>query len=345
MRGEPSGTVDEVSEFAVLVLPSANRVYAQQGPALLAAELAALNELALGGELAAIEVTELAGVPYVTFSGDLDRDALAVVSNLSAAYALYERDGAVLRPVTMRRLDRWDDDLVTIQRYSGKTNEQFTRLLVNITAAATAGASALTGERRLRVLDPLCGRGTTLNIAVVCGFDAAGLDVDKRDVDAYVHFFTTWLKDKRAKHSAKPRGSRTTITFAADKDAQKRGDAQEVDVVAADTLDTVTHFGKSSVDAIVTDLPYGVQHGSQAAGALRRSPADLLESAVPVWRSVLRPGGAIGLAWNTRVLDRAAVVGVLTRNGLAVVTGEPFERFAHRVDQAVVRDVVVARRS
>jgi SAM-dependent methyltransferase len=333
-----------VADHAVLVLPSANRVYAQQGPELLAAELAAMNDLALDGALADISVDTIAGVPYVTFAGELNRGASAVVSNLSAAYAMFERDGETLRPVTMCRLDRWDGDLVTIQRYSGKTNEQVTRLLLNLTVAATCGTGAFTGDVRPRVLDPLAGRGTTLNAAVLYGFDAAGIDVDKRDVDAYVQFFTTWLKDKRAKHTSRRTGTATTITFAPDKDAQKRGAEQEVVAIAGETTDLVRHLGKSSVDMIVTDLPYGVQHGSRAGGTLRRSPADLLTEALPVWRSVLRPGGAMGLAWNTRVLDRDRVVSLLRDGGLAVVTGDPFGRFAHRVDQAVTRDVVVARR-
>ena len=334
-----------MADHAVLVLPSANRVYAQQGPALLAAELAALNELALDWALTAIAVTELAGVPYVTFTGHLDDRALAVVSNLSAAYALFTRDGDALAPVAMRRLERWDDDLLTIQRYSGKTNEQLTRLLLNLSVAAGSGASAFVGTARPRVFDPLCGRGTTLNAAVLRGFDAAGVDVDKRDVDAYVHFFTTWLKDKRAKHSSKRSGVRTTITFAANKAAQKRGDEQEVVVIADDTTDAVRHLGKSSVDVIVTDLPYGVQHGSHTEGDLRRSPADLLSAALPVWRAVLRPGGAVGLAWNTRVLDLDAISAALSEHGFTVLTGPAFEQFTHRVDQAVTRDVVVARTS
>ena len=41
----------------------------------------------------------------------------------------------------------------------------------------------LTG--RLTVFDPLCGRGTTLNQALMYGYDAAGLDVDGKDFEAY----------------------------------------------------------------------------------------------------------------------------------------------------------------
>ena len=333
-----------MADHAVLVLPSANRVYARQGPALLAAELAALNELALDGRLRGIDVSAIAGVPYVTFSGELTDDVLAVVSNLSGAYALFGLDGDALHPTVMHRLERWDDDLITIQRYSGKTNEQLTRLLLNLTVATASGAAAFTRETRPRVLDPLCGRGTTLNAAVLCGFDAAGIDIDKRDVDAYIQFFTRWLEDKRAKHTSKRVGGRTTITFAANKDAKKRGDGQEVVVVNGDTSDIVRHLGKSSVDAIVTDLPYGVQHGSETAAVLRRSPEELLVSALSAWRAVLRAGGAIGLAWNSRVLDRDTLASIMRDHGLAVMTGEPFERFVHRVDQTITRDVLIARR-
>ena len=332
-----------MTAFAVLVLPSANRVYAGDAPGLVAAELAALDELALGRRLADIEITELGGVPYVTFTGAGSDDELAVVSNLSALYALFERDGEQLRPLVPARLDRWPDDLVSIQRYPGRTNEQLTRLVLNLAVAAATGTGGFAGER-VRVLDPLCGRGTTLNVAALCGFDAAGIDLDRKDVDAYLHFFTTWLKDKRAKHTSRRSGGRTTITFAADREAQRAGRTQEVVVVADDTRKAVDHLGKRSVDVIVTDLPYGVQHGSTAA-ALRRSPVDLLTAALPVWRSVLRPGGAVGLAWNAKVLPRAAVVEALDAAGLAVVAGEPFERFAHRVDQAIDRDVVVARKA
>jgi SAM-dependent methyltransferase len=325
-----------VPDHAVLVQPSANRVYATSGPALLAAELRALNELALGGRLQDIDVTELGGAPYVTFTGDLDAEALGVVSNLSATYALFQRDGELLRPVTPARLDRWDDDLLTIQRYPGRTNEQLTRLLLDLTLAAARGPAAFTGER-VRVLDPLCGRGTTLNVAVHLGLDAVGVDLDRKDVDAYLHFFTTWLKDKRAKHQKQRHGGRTTITFAPDKASGK----QEVVVVADDTRKVVEHLGKSSVDVLVTDLPYGVQHGATAAGDLKRSPADLLAAALPAWRAVLRPGGAAGLAWNTKVLPRTELTALLEAAGFDVVTGDGF---AHRVDHAIDRDVVVARK-
>jgi SAM-dependent methyltransferase len=326
--------------YAVLVQPSANRVYAGAAPALTAAELRALDRLALGGVVTGVAVTERAGVPYVTF--EAPDDALPVVANLSTRYAVFADEGdGLLRPVDVAPLDRWDEDLVSIQRYPGRTNEQLTRLLLNLALAAGPGAPAFTGAVRPRVLDPLCGRGTTMNVAARCGLDAAGVDVDRKDVDAYLQFFTTWLKNKRAKHSSKRVGPVTTITFAPGKTDQR----QEVVAVTADTTEVVRHLGGSSVDVVVTDLPYGVQHGSTAGDGLRRSPADLLTAALPAWRKALRPGGALAMSWNTKVLPRDELVATVEAAGLAVLAGEPFEEFAHRVDQAVDRDVVVARRS
>src|SRR5487761_1278869 len=198
-----------MSRYAFLVLPSHNRVYADAAPALARAELAVLSAALPDGAIDADSVAEtvIGGVPYVTFeAGELSERDADLLANLSSLYALFEVTGELLRPVELRRLDRFDDDLLTILKYPGKTNEQFTKLLLNVTLASSAFAGELSssgpGGRRLSVLDPLCGRGTTLNQALMYGFDAHGADIDARDVEAYAVFIQRWLKDKRLKHRA-----------------------------------------------------------------------------------------------------------------------------------------------
>jgi hypothetical protein len=338
--------------YALLILPAANRVYAGAAPRLTAAELEVFGHSLLGGQLSGIEETTIAGVPYVTFSAEPlgDREA-ALLANLSSLYALFEREGELLRPVPLRRLDRFDDDLVTIQRYQGKTNERFTKLLVNLTLCATGFAGELL-ERRFRLLDPLCGRGTTLNQALLYGFDAAGIEIDGRDFDAYAHFIQTWLKDKRLKHQAsagpvrrdhRTLGRRLRVSLAPSREAWRAGDTQELDVVNADTTRAAEFFSRRSFDALVADLPYGVRHGSAAGGGLRRGPVELLEAALPDWTELLRPGGAVGLSWNTHVASRDKLAAVLDAAGLRVLDGAPYDRFRHRVDQAIVRELLIAR--
>jgi tRNA G10 N-methylase Trm11 len=414
--------------YAFLVLPSHNRVYADAAPALARAELAVLSAALPDGAISEESVGEtvIGGVPYVTFERDdmSERDA-ALLANLSSLYALFEVTGELLRPVELRRLDRFDDDLLTILKYPGKTNEQFTKLLLNVTLASSAFARELSspaaadlgaaepaaadlGGRRLAVLDPLCGRGTTLNQALMYGFDAYGADIDARDVEAYAVFIQRWLKDKRLKHRAdfspvrrdrKVVARRLTAEFAATKDEYKAGDVQRLEVVEAETTRIGEFFRAASADLVVADLPYGVQHGShgshgshgtgrpggdraaprggdQAPGrgdqtprrgdqaprggdearrggdrtagdggkSLARSPLDLLRAAAPAWARALRPGGALGISWNTHVARREDAASALADAGLEVLDSAAYRAFRHRVDQAITRDILVARK-
>ena len=301
--------------------PSTNRVYAEDAPRLTVAELSVF------GISGAVE-EHLGGVPYVVFSADGPAD----VSNVSGAYALFTvEDGGLLRPVPMRPLARFDDDLITIPKYPGKTNEQFTRLLLNVTVLA----AGLPLESRLTVLDPVCGRGTTINQALMYGYDGIGLEIEGKDVDAYSAFLRAWLQRKRLKHRAsmdhirqnrKRIGRRLSVTIAGD---------QEVTVYHADTTRALDFLRPRCADVIVADLPYGVAHRLD-----RRNPLELLAAAIPEWVELVRPGGAVGISWNLRVAPRAEAAAVLAGAGLDVADTPDF---AHRVDQTITRDILVAR--
>ena len=338
------GTGHRNGRYALLVLPAFSRVYTQAAWELACGELEVFNHTVLGGRLRDIERQTIGGVPYVGFSasGLTARDA-AFLANLSSAHALFEVHGGLLEPVELRRLDHFDDDLVTIQRYPGKTNERFTRLLLNVTiVASSSGADLL--DRRLRVLDPLCGRGTTLNQALMYGLDAAGIDLDGRDFDAYAQFIKTWLQHKRIKHRAelttvrrdrRTVGRRLLVTLT--------GEGVEIAFVNADTCLALEFFRRRSFDVLVADLPYRVQHRQPRSGTAD-GPVELVARALPVWTELLRSGGALGLAWNTHVATRQALTDALAGAGLEVQDATPYLGFRHRVDQAIVRDIVVARR-
>jgi SAM-dependent methyltransferase len=330
-------------------------VYADAASRLAQAELGVFNQAVLGNRISEVGADSIAGAPYVTFDcADLSPDDVARLANLSFLYALFRvEEGGLLRPLELRRLDRFDDDLVTIQKYAGKTNEQFTKLLLNVTLLSSGFADELL-TRRFSVLDPLCGRGTTLNQAIMYGFDAYGVDIDRQDVEAYAIFIQRWLKDKRLKHKADfapVRRSRQVVArrlqagFAATKDEYQAGNLQHLDVVNADSSQTVEFFRAESADLVVADVPYGVQHGSQsAAKGIKRSPLELIAECAPVWARALRPGGALGLSMNTFVARRDDVAAALTAAGLQVLDEDPYLDFRHRVDQAILRDIVVARK-
>ncbi|WP_279582731.1 TRM11 family methyltransferase [Fodinicola feengrottensis] len=95
----------------------------------------------------------------------------------------------------------------------------------------------------------------------------------------------------------------------------------------------------------MTDLPYGVQHGSRQHTSLSRSPLKLLAEAVGRWARLVRPGGALGLSWNTFGGSRDQVAEILAGAGFEPLTDPCYAGFAHRVDQAITRDLMVAPRS
>jgi SAM-dependent methyltransferase len=343
----------DVPRYALLLRASANRVFAESAFDLAAAELELLAAAVLGRS-PSVTRTGIAGVDYliVDVAEPFTASDLAALANLSQLHALFEvEDDGRFHPLECAPRRVLDEDLVTIQRYTGKTNEAFTHLLVNLALASGDGLLArwLAGER-LRLLDPVCGRGTTLNRAALHGIDAFGIEVDNRDVAAYDTFVTTWLQDKRLKHTAqratlrKGRASaahRLTITYAASKEPSSQ---RTIDVVHDDSRAAREHHKARSVDLLVGDLPYGVQHGSTAGrGERSRGPEPFLAEALPVWRDVLRPGGGVALAWNRRTLPRPRLVELATEAGLEVADAAD-DRFVHRVDRSITRDVLVGCR-
>lgn len=337
-------------QLLMLISPSANRVYADAAPGLAAAELA------ICAGLDDVATTTVGGVDYLRFEAEPGNELLQVLSAQSGLLAVFEVVGDdLLRPVAVPDTDWFDDDLVTIPKYSGKTNEQFTRLLLNVTLAAV-DRPAGTDDDPWTVLDPLCGRGTTLSQVLLRGMNAAGVEGDVKSVEAMAAFHRTWLRRKRLKHSAemtpvrrdgKSLGKRFDVTVGSDRRLGTK--RRELTVFTGDTRKSKSLYGKKKFDAIVTDAPYGVVHGSQTdvrgtSGKRDRSAAGLLAEAVPVWASQLKPGGALGISWNTFGLAPEDLAEICAKAGLEPRTAGPWLHLAHRVDSSINRDVLVAVR-
>lgn len=143
------------------------------------------------------------GIPYVTFAAEapLSPADLARLSRLSFLYALFVEEGREdaprLLPVALPDTAYLPPEVSRILKYTGKTNELFTRLMINI--ALNSGAYA--DEPLPRLLDPVAGRGTTLFEALVWGCSAAGIEIGDKAVGDTAAYFKRFLETEKYKHT------------------------------------------------------------------------------------------------------------------------------------------------
>ncbi len=336
-------------KYGILLWPHANARYQEAERPLSLAELRLLMDGALSADPS---FESHGGADFLCFDSALPQaDVIARAGDHAHLLLLAQmREDGSLLPLSGPREADLGGDLPAIQKYKGKTNEVFTRFLLNM--AVYSGAFAKKADQKLRVFDPMCGRGTALFEALNRGYDAVGSDMDKTDIREAGAFFKKYLEYHRIKHQMKELSltlpgkrqlPKRTFTFAKDPDAFKAGDTRALSLILGDAADVARALPERHFHAIAVDLPYGVQHASGTA----TKPENLdkmLARVLPQLRSSLLPGAAIALSFNANTLSKARLTDALRTAKLEPLAGPAYDNLAHWVEQAVTRDVVVGVR-
>ena len=331
-----------MQKYAVMQNPGHNRVYFNSSGQLAKNELAAaFSAGALPGG-ASISEESLGGVEYICFeSPELSERALISLSRLSFVYAVFEVHGEMLRPVLRSHSYYFPDDLNMILKYSGKTNELFTRMMINL--AVFASKFGLLDN--LNMLDPVSGKGTGVFDGLICGYNSHGIEISEKLAGESAQFFKKYLENGRYKHAHKKErfsgpGFKSQRYFF--ECAKSKGDKKlACEFICGDSANAGKYYKKNFFNIIAGDLPYGVQHDNSAFGNKMRNPAELIGACLPAWLEVLKPGGGLALSWNTFLLKRELLEREFAAHGLELID---FGDFSHRVDQAIMRDLIVARK-
>ncbi len=321
--------------IALQIAPQHSAQYAEMAARLAAPELLASPA---GRHLEAVEHARLGGVAYLlaSFAEETTLGSLLpVLSRLGATSSAFELlDGPLLRPLEPAFRPHLPLELAEARRYKGKTSEVFTRVLLNLALFAGAFSDRLDG--RLRVLDPLAGGGTTLFLALAAGYDAFGIEQEKRAVETTVAFVRAYCREQRLSfQELRETGQRRYRLELGPRDDRRLLVLVQGESRSADTLLREVPGG-ARFHAIAADLPYGIQHD----GAART----LVAEAVAAWERTLIPGGALALAWDATRLSRARLRSALEgSSSLAVREDGPYAQLEHRVDRVIKRrDVLVA---
>ena len=326
--------------------PHANARYQTESARLAHAELTIMLRHICPGAVVADELRSDINIFEFNAPDILTDDQIARIAGHSLMYALFEIHGDMLKPVCGKSEAYLGADLPGILKYKGKTNEQFTEMVIN--TALYASAFADKANERLRFMDPMCSRGTSLFLALNRGWDADGTDISAPDIRELHQFFKRYLEYHRVKHTYEKRSftiknskpvSAHEFIFANSPDAYRAGNTSRIRYAECDCGKIAACFGKNRYHVIVSDLPYGVQH---SAG--KETFEGLLKRVMPVWCEALLPGGAVALSFNSNTIKPQLLRDVMEKSGLTVMQGGEYDGFSHWVEQAVTRDIVVGVR-
>ena len=183
--------------IAVLLWPHANARYFESVKTLAASELTVM--LRALDENAEVRHCEMNGLPLLTFDvREFDDRMRRLMSLLSCAYAVFEVRGEALLPLMPGGPQRFGGDLSGILKYKGKTNENFTGMLLNLAVFSSDFAGKF--DQPISILDPMCGRGTTLFEALRRDWDASGVEIDKTDVGELTRFVKKYAEYNQAQN-------------------------------------------------------------------------------------------------------------------------------------------------
>lgn len=333
-------------KFAILINPKHFRNYNTSSEKILLAEFNILNRKY--NFASNIEIKEICDINYLLFDAESITNIIEEISNLSFNLALFEIKNDLLKPIKKERNDFVNSNISSMLKYSGKTNEYFTELMLNI------ASNLIDKKDDINLLDPICGKGTTLFEGLVKGYNCYGIEIAPKVVDEIAVFLRKFLENERYKFNLKKeKFSGANKSFKAEryifditKNKENR-DNKHFEVVSGNTIYADKIFKKDYFDIIIGDLPYGVKHSNitnEKQNSFTRSPKELLQNSLSVWKNLLNNDGIMILSWNTFLLKRNEFVSLLEEKGLKLVDIDSINNFEHRVDQAINRDLIVVKK-
>ena len=335
-------------KLALKITPQRSTQYANMAQVLAAPELLASP---LGEIISGIEPARLAGQEYVLVDLKDERDEAQLLAELatllprlgtiSEGYEYFASvagvAGPLLRPIEPSFTPFVPLEMAEVRRYKGKTNELFTRVLLNLAIFAGAYREQFTG--RLRVLDPLAGGCTTLFLALAVGYDAFGIEQSRQDVESTEVFIRQYFRSEHVVHKEldeRGRKAGRRYQFA----VGPKSDPRYLVLVHGETSQAPQHMqevpGGPRVHAVVGDLPYGIQHFGEVES--------LLKQALPAWERLIMPGGTLALAWNATRIERADLAQLVeSHTKMRVLHDPPYTQLEHTVDRVIKkRDILIA---
>lgn len=347
-----------MNKYLIIKNPEHKQVYYEDTNKVAIGELRIASKR-FEESLSHIQIEVISGIKYLTFekSNELKDFEIDILSKLTFVFAIFKKEEinnkTYLLPIKNTHEDFVNNKISTLLKYPGKTNRLFTKMLINI--------ALLTSEKnfdeKIRLLDPVAGRGTTLYEGIIYGFDVAGIELEKKSAHEGTSYFRNFLdiekiryeenKGKIIGESKKDINTFVEFNFAKSKEELRDNERKSnLKYVCGNSIYAPKYFGNNVFDILVGDLPYGIAHGNVAkkkGSSKTRTPLEFMNESLPNWKAVLKDKGVLVLAWNKLVFSRSEFVEILEKNGFEVLKSEGYFDLDHKVDNSIKRDLIVAR--
>ncbi len=347
-----------MNKYLIIKNPEHKQVYYED------ANKVAMGELTIASykfeeKLLDIKIEEISGIEYLAFQKEteLAQFEIDILSKLSFVFAIFKlekiNEKEYLLPIRNTHVDFVNNKISSLLKYPGKTNRLFTKMLINIAILT----SQLDFEKKVRLLDPVAGRGTTLYEGVIYGFDVAGIELEKKSMHEGSSYFRNFLEIEKIRYEENKgkivgeskKDINTFVEFNYGKDKEEFKDREKrknLKYVCGNSIYAPKYFGNNAFDILVGDLPYGIAHGNVAkkkGTSKTRTPLEFMKESLPNWKKVLKDKGILVLAWNKMVFSRSEFVKVLEENNFEVLKDQGYFDLDHKVDNSIRRDLIVAR--
>jgi hypothetical protein len=330
-----------MKRFALLISPRAKSAYFNDYLAVAKAELAWLFPEQ------SVEHFKIAEMDFLSLSAT--EDCLPALARLSCVYGLFEQGDEQageqkqqpLLPLAVATEFDLNEDFVFGSKFKGKTNETLTQMLINIGLASIEYDDI----SKVKLLDPMCGRATTLLWGMRYGINGKGIEQDSKALADIEQNVKKWCKVHKQKHQFKD-GFVGGSAGKQSKSKSKQGKNKFIDfsandatmrIITGDSVDTASLLKADKFDLIISDIPYGIQHFTTSK---TRNPLAVLEECAQGWSEVLKKKGVVVLAFNSYIPKRAELIAAFTRHNLeALAFSAP-----HRMSESIVRDIVIFKK-
>ena len=253
------------------------------------------------------------------------------LSRLSFFQGLFENNEGELSALDIAPEFKLHENFIFGSKFKGKTNERFTQMMINV------GLASVTKVENNKILDPMCGRATTLLWAMRYGLNAKGVEVDAKATADIVQIVKKWSKVCEISSKVKEGYISKKTKSNVGKFLEFSSQGNNMKVVTGNSTDAARLLGNEKFDLIISDIPYGIQHLSNNGS---KNPFVTLEQCLPEWGRCLSKGGSIVIGFNSNNPKRNKLLELSNSLGFEVLDFS----IPHRMSESIVRDVIILKK-